>query len=60
MRARKLAGKQALNLEEYHYSLDRGRLAIPPPFRPLFKEGISFYPGKGTADPNGSNDAIMV
>jgi len=32
-----------LNLGEYHYSLDRGRLVIPPPLRPLFKEGISFH-----------------
>jgi len=32
-----------LSLGEYHYRLDRGRLVIPPPLRPLFKEGISFH-----------------
>jgi len=32
-----------LSLGEYHYRLDGGRLAIPPPLRPLFKEGICFH-----------------
>ena len=32
-----------MSLGEYHYNLDRGRLAIPPPLRPFFKEGISFH-----------------
>ena len=32
-----------MGLGEYHYRLNGGRLAIPPPLRPLFKERISFH-----------------
>ena len=32
-----------MSLGEYHYRLDGGRLAIPPPLRHLIKEGISFH-----------------